>query len=130
MFKKINDLNKANANGRNYTVWKTVKAPTIPRLALGGIIQKPTILQAGERGAEAIIPLSQNAAWIKSVALEMLRTLQGGTVNNNSVQSVTNNKSTDYNFTQVINAPEAPSRLELYRQTQNILALAKAAGGA
>ena len=104
--------------------------PKIPRLALGGVIEKPTYLQAGERGAEAIIPLSQNAAWIKSVALEMLRTLQGGTVNNNSVQSVTNNKSTDYNFTQVINAPQAPSRLELYRQTQNILALAKATGGA
>ena len=130
MFKHINDLNKASANGKKYTVWNTFKSPTIPRLALGGVISRPTFAQIGERGAEAIIPLSQNAAWIKSVALEMLHALQAGSATNNNTQNVTNNKSTDYNFTQVINAPEAPSRLELYRQTQNILALAKATGGA
>lgn len=130
MFSKINDLNRANANGKKYTIWHSVKAPTIPRLALGGIVNQPTFAQIGERGAEAIIPLSQNAAWVKAVASNMLETLRQGTVNNsiNNMQSTTN--KTDYNFTQVINAPQSPTALENYRNGRQLLALMKAAGGA
>lgn len=32
---------------------------TLPRLAQGGIVDNPTILEAGEAGTEAIVPLSQ-----------------------------------------------------------------------
>ena len=31
--------------------------------------------------------------------------------------------SKNVSYTQIINAPEAPSRLEIYRQTKNLLAL-------
>lgn len=42
---------------------------TLPRLATGGIVTAPTILEAGEGGeAEAILPLSKLAAMLQSVA--------------------------------------------------------------
>lgn len=38
--------------------------PTIPRLAEGGIISRPTVAMVGEAGAEAVIPLSKLDAYI------------------------------------------------------------------
>lgn len=107
--------------------------PKIPLLAAkGGIVDKPTNLIAGEAGREAIIPLERNTQWIKSLASELLSamaTVTGSstTTTNTSSRNLSNNST--WNFTQVINAPEAPSRLEIYRQTQNIISLAKATGG-
>ena len=37
-----------------------VQIPTIPKLAEGGIITKPTLILAGEKGPEKIIPLNQD----------------------------------------------------------------------
>ena len=106
--------------------------PKIPKLARGGIVDKPTRALIGEAGREAIIPLERNTQWIKSLASELLSamaTVTGGstTTTNTSSRNLSNNST--WNFTQVINAPEAPSRLEIYRQTQNIISLAKATGG-
>ena len=39
-----------------------------PRLARGGIVNKPTIAQIGEQGKEAIVPLENNLQWIEKVA--------------------------------------------------------------
>lgn len=44
-----------------------------------------------------------------------------GTTNN-----ISNTTSNVNNYTQIINAPKQPSRLELYRQTKNLLNLVKA----
>lgn len=46
-----------------------------------------------------------------------------GTSQNNNSNNITNSKTN--NFTQIINAPKQPSRIELYRQTRNLLELAK-----
>lgn len=97
------------------------------RMETGGVIKKPTTVLAGENGPEAIIPLKNNREWIRSVAAELGNTLgfgSGGIVNN----SVSNTATT--NFTQNIYAPQAPSRLELYRQTKNLLSLAESVKGA
>lgn len=98
--------------------------------ALGGVIDKPTIfftaqgLQgAGEAGAEAIVPLERNKYWIKAVANEMKNQLRNDASNINNVNNVSNTTSNVNNFTQIINAPKQPSRLELYRQTRNLLNL-------
>jgi phage-related protein len=40
----------------------------MPRLAKGGIVDKPTIAQVGENGKEAIVPLEKNTGWIDEVA--------------------------------------------------------------
>ena len=53
---------------------------------------------------------------LKSAAGQMVGAtgITGGTYSSNVVNR-------EYNFTQVINAPKQPSRLELYRQTKNLL---------
>ncbi len=42
--------------------------PTIPKLARGGIIDKPTLAMVGEAGKEAVMPLENNTAWIDKLA--------------------------------------------------------------
>ena len=107
--------------------------PKIPELARGGIVDTPTRALIGEAGREAVVPLERNTQWIRQLANDLLNSmlsLSGGSVtNNNSGGNNSLTKNSEYNFTQIINAPKAPTRLELYRQTQNILSLVKAAGG-
>ena len=40
----------------------------LPRLARGGIVDKPTLAQIGENGREAIMPLERNTSWISDLA--------------------------------------------------------------
>jgi hypothetical protein len=97
------------------------------RMETGGIVTRPTAAIVGDNGPEAVIPLKNNREWIRSVAAELGNILgfgSGGIVNN----SVSNTATT--NFTQNIYAPQAPSRLELYRQTKNLLSLAESVKGA
>ena len=99
--------------------------PEIPELARGGILRRGQTGYLEGNGAEAVIPLERNKFWIHSVASDLLRQIQlssGGSVTNIG-------GARDYNFTQIINAPEAPSRIEIYRQTRNLLSYAKAAAG-
>lgn len=42
-----------------------------PQMATGGIIDRPTIIEAGEDGREAIIPLEKNTEWINSLARKL-----------------------------------------------------------
>lgn len=115
----ISMINKIPGVGIGY-----VNYVNLPRLETGGVIKKPTTVLAGENGPEAIIPLKNNREWIRSVAAELGNILgfgSGGVVNN----SVSNTATT--NFTQNIYAPQAPSRIELYRQTKNLLNLAEMA---
>ena len=46
--------------------------------------------------------------------------------NASSINNISNSTSNVNNFTQVIKAPKQPSRLELYRQTKNLLNLVNA----
>lgn len=96
--------------------------------ARGGIFTRPTVVATnqglqgfGEAGAEALVPLERNKYWIGKVAQEMVRELKSFSPNN-SISNLTNNNNTN-NFTQIINAPKQPSRIELYRQTKNLLEL-------
>lgn len=100
--------------------------PNIPELARGGILGRGQLGLLEGSGAEAVVPLDQNKFWVHSVASDLLRQIRAG-----SGGSVTNiGGAKDYNFTQIINAPQAPSRIEIYRQTRNLLSFAKATGGA
>lgn len=44
------------------------RIPSIPKLAKGGILNKPTNIIAGEAGPEAVVPLSENSDWIEKVS--------------------------------------------------------------
>jgi hypothetical protein len=50
----------------------------IPKLAMGGVVDKPTIAEIGEKGREAIIPMERNLG-----ALEKLSTMIGDKINGN-----------------------------------------------
>lgn len=41
---------------------------SLPRLAQGGIVDKPTYAMIGEAGAEAVMPLEHNTGWIDKLA--------------------------------------------------------------
>lgn len=47
------------------------------RLAKGGIVDKPMIAEIGEDGKEAVLPLENNTGWIRRIAEELHRNLNG-----------------------------------------------------
>lgn len=89
----------------------------LPRLAKGGIVDKPTIAEIGENGKEAVIPLEKNLRWISVLADKLATELK-------SVSNVNqNNSSVINNFYQTNNSPKSLSRLEIYRQSKNLLSM-------
>lgn len=50
----------------------------IPKLAQGGVIDKPTIAMIGEAGKEAVIPLENNTSWINELAEQLNGKTTGG----------------------------------------------------
>jgi phage-related minor tail protein len=99
----------------------TVGYLSLPRLERGGILAAGQVGLLEGTGAEAVVPLDKNKFWVAAVANEMRRQLSSG-----GAGAVTQTQ----NFTQIINAPKAPSRIEIYRDTRNLLAFSKIAGRA
>ena len=103
-----------------------ISVPQIPELERGTVLRKGQVGLLEGNGAEAVVPLERNKYWIKAVASDMVDTLnklgQASQQNLNNISNTTNNS----NFTQNIYANNQPSRLELYRQTKNLLKLANA----
>ena len=93
---------------------------SLPRLATGGVLKRGQVGLLEGSGAEAVVPLEKNKQWIRRVAADMLGALRRESGGGGSTTSMT---SKNVSYTQIINAPEAPSRLEIYRQTKNLLAL-------
>lgn len=89
------------------------------KTATGGIVTRPQTRIVGEDGAEAIVPLEKNTGWIDAVAQKVVLSMGGAGAH---MQNVTNN----YNFNQTNNSPKALSRLEIYRQSKNLLSFKKA----
>lgn len=101
----------------------------LPRLAKGGIADKPTIAQIGENGREAIIPLEKNKAGLREIAqmlAQEISSLQVGTPQN-TTNHITN-QGTTINLTQNNTSPKALSQYEIWRQTRNLLQMVKAQG--
>lgn len=98
----------------------------VPKLQRGGVLRRGQVGLLEGTGAEAVVPLDQNAAWIKAVADDMRQELQAANALPNTSAVTNNNENIQY--TQIINAPKQPSRIELYRQTRNLLAFTKGGG--
>lgn len=49
----------------------SLSSVSLPRLAKGAVVTKPTVAEIGEDGAEAIVPLEKNTQWIEKVSAEM-----------------------------------------------------------
>ena len=96
---------------------------SLPRLAQGGVLKKGQVGLLEGDGAEAVVPLDRNKMWVRAVASDMLDELRGQAGARVNTSNMNNSKS--MNFTQNFYAPQQPSRIELYRQTKNLLALAE-----
>lgn len=55
----------------------------IPKLAQGGVIDKPTLAMVGEAGKEAVVPLENNTAWIDKLADKLGSKMGGVNTTNN-----------------------------------------------
>lgn len=55
----------------------------IPRLERGGVLKRGQIGLLEGNGAEAVVPLEKNKAWIRAVAKDMLQIMPSVTTNNN-----------------------------------------------
>ena len=100
---------------------KGINIPLIPELAEGGILKKGQLGLLEGNGAEAVVPLDRNKAWISAVANDLRRTLTAEGVLSETASQINNN----YNFVQNNTSPKALSRIDIYRQTRNQLAFAK-----
>jgi phage-related protein len=97
----------------------TISIPSIPELAKGGILKRGQVGLLEGDGAEAVVPLEKNTQWIRGIAKQLARELgvssssvTGGAV---GVGGVVNN------YNQTINSPKPLTRLEIYRQSKNLL---------
>ena len=96
-----------------------IDIPQIPYLYRGGVLKKGQIGLLEGSGAEAVIPLEKNTYWLDEIAdrLNSKMNRSDGYLS----QSVHN--STVNNFYQTNHSPKALSRLEIYRQSKNLLAM-------
>lgn len=94
-----------------------IDVPHIPELARGGVLRKGKWGFLEGDGDEAVVPLEKNTRWIDEVASRIIGAMPGGIPGTpGNVSSITN-----YNFYQTNNSPKALSRLEIYRQSKNLL---------
>ena len=106
--------------------WGIMGMGSMPKISVswyarGGVVNRPSLIGAGEAGAEAGVPLERNKMWLRRVAQDMLDELQ--TAAGSGAGSIFNSSPRTITYNQTINAPKQPSRIELYRQTRNLLYL-------
>lgn len=96
---------------------------SVPALAKGGIVDAATLAQIGENGREAVLPLERNTGWMRGLAKELVAEMNRG--NSNSITgNLSGGGGVVNNFTQNNYSPKALSRVDIYRDTKNILGLA------
>lgn len=99
---------------------KTIGVPQIPLLAKGGIVDKATSAIIGEAGREAVLPLERNTGWMRKLAADLVREMGLDTIYNVRT-STSGNTVINNNYNQTINSPKQLSRLDIYRQSKNLL---------
>lgn len=57
--------------------FEKVSLPRIPQLAKGGVVTQSTLALIGENGAEAVMPLERNTAWISTLADDITSRMGG-----------------------------------------------------
>ena len=98
----------------------SISVPSIPELARGGILKRGQVGLLEGDGAEAVVPLEKNTQWLRAVAKQMAKEL--GVSGSSSVTGGVGFGGVVNNYNQTINSPKALTRLEIYRQSKNLLA--------
>lgn len=119
----FNAINKVLDKLRNVDIagvtpfdWiNTFDVPQIPELARGGVLKRGQIGLLEGNGTEAVVPLEKNTRWLDEIASRIYDKMSAGGNTPSPAQGVVNN------FYQTNNSPKALSRLEIYRQSKNLL---------
>ena len=119
----FNAINKVLDKLRNVDIagvtpfdWiNTFDVPQIPELARGGVLKRGQIGLLEGNGSEAVVPLEKNTRWLDEIASRIYDKMSAGGNTPSPAQGVVNN------FYQTNNSPKALSRLEIYRQSKNLL---------
>lgn len=96
------DMNGLQTSGILKTILETLNLPTtLPKLnvswyAQGGIFNSPRIIGVGERGPEAVVPLSKNAEWIEALSVKIAQ--RGAQIANTSIPERYDNNGGDWTF--------------------------------
>ncbi len=56
---------------------RTLSMLSIPRMAQGGVVARPTIAMIGEAGREAVLPLENNTGWMTEMAHQLAAAMNG-----------------------------------------------------
>lgn len=86
--------------------------------AKGGIVRRETQAIIGEDGAEAVIPLEKNTKWLDEIANRLYNKMS---LPNQISSTMPTTSNVTNNFYQTNNSPKPLSRLEIYRQSKNLL---------
>ena len=100
---------------------KSINIPKIKELEQGGVLRKGQMGFLEGNGAEAVVPLDRNKKWIHAVTVDLRKQLESEGLTGGS--QIVKKGDVIYNFNQTNNSPKALSRLEIYRQTRNQLAM-------
>lgn len=92
--------------------------PQIPELAKGGVLKKGQKGFLEGDGAEAVVPLEKNTKWLDEIANRLYNKMN---LSNQLAAVGPQTTNVTNNFYQTNNSPKALSRLEIYRQSKNLL---------
>lgn len=118
--RKIRDISIAGVEPFKNKI-SEINVPQIPLLAKGGIIKKATRAIVGEDGEEAVVPLEKNNQGLKKIANLILSEIDKQPKPRNGGGASGGGHSVVNNFYQTNNSPKSLSRLEIYRQSKNLL---------
>lgn len=92
----------------------------IPHLAKGGIIGQSTLVNVGEAGREAVVPLENNTGWMKSLANEFVNqmNINNNTNSNNTTVNISMGNKMVYTRSEMLEfGKQIAEALELYGVT-------------
>ena len=113
ILRKIREIEIAGVNPFDFI--STLPVPKMPELARGGVLKRGQVGILEGNGAEAVVPLEKNTGWLDEIASRIYDKMAVSGNTPSPAQGVVNN------FYQTNNSPKALSRLEIYRQSKNLL---------
>lgn len=96
------DMNGLQTSGILKSILETLNLPTtLPKLSVswyakGGIFNSPRVIGVGEHGAEAVVPLSENAEWIEALSAKIAQ--RGAQLANFTIPERYDNNGGDWTF--------------------------------
>ena len=75
-----------------------MKELSLPRLAKGGVVTRPTVAEIGENGAEVVMPLENNTKWIDLLANKITAAMDTSAAGGHTYSREVNNNLGGVNF--------------------------------